>query len=107
MTTLFFLFDCVIYRFIKLLHCIFYKHLSLLHCIRYNKSVSFIEFEMAPPMEILTPFNYHQWKEDMEMQIRYKRLFKLTMETEVEEVHYVDKKKYWNMLDEAYGFLCL
>ena len=29
------------------------------------------------------------------------------MEMEVESIHYVDKAKYWNNLDEAYGFLCL
>ena len=39
------------------------QQLSLLHCIRYNNLVSFTAFEMAPPMELLTPFNYHQWKE--------------------------------------------
>ena len=62
---------------------------------------------MAPPMEVLTPFNYHQWKEDMEMQLRSKRLFRLTMEVEKEPIHYVDKEKYWNRLDEAYRCLCL
>ena len=54
---------------------------------------------MAPPMDLLTPFNYHQWKEDMEMQIHSKRLYKLIMETEKEPIHYVDKEKYWNRLD--------
>ena len=29
------------------------------------------------------------------------------MEMEVESIHYVDKAKYWNKLDEAFGFLCL
>ena len=58
-------------------------------------------------MDLLTPFNYHQWKEDMEMRLRSKRLFRLTMETEAKPVHYVDKEKYWNRLDEAYGCLCL
>ena len=29
------------------------------------------------------------------------------MEIEVKPVHYVDKEKYSNRLDEAYGFLCL
>ena len=29
------------------------------------------------------------------------------MEMEVESIHYVDKAKYWNNLDEAFGFLCL
>ena len=41
------------------------------------------------------------------MQLHSKRLFKLTMEIEAEPIHYVDKEKYWNRLDEAYGCLCL
>ena len=56
---LIFLFDCVIYRFINRIHYICYKQLSLLHYICYNSSVSFTVFEMAPPIELLTPFNYH------------------------------------------------
>ena len=58
-------------------------------------------------MEILTHFNYHQWKEEMEMQLCSKRPFRLIMEVEKETIHYVDKEKYWNMLDEAYRCLCL
>ena len=58
-------------------------------------------------MDLLTPFNYHQWKEDMEMQLHSKILFRLTMETEKELIHYVDKEKYWNRIDEAYRCLCL
>ena len=58
-------------------------------------------------MELITPFNYHRWKENMKMQLRSKILFRLTMETEEEPVHCVDTEKYWNKLDEAYGFLCL
>ena len=41
------------------------------------------------------------------MQLRSKILFRLTMETKAEPIHYVDKEKYWNRLDEAYGCLCL
>ena len=62
---------------------------------------------MTPPMDLLTPFNYHQWKEEMEMQIHSKILFRIIMEIKVDLVHYVDKEKYWNRLDEAYGCLCL
>ena len=49
---------------------------------------------MVPPMDLLTPFRYHQWKEYMEMQLLSKILFRITMETEIEETHYVDKEKY-------------
>ena len=41
------------------------------------------------------------------MQLRSKRLFRLTMETKKEPIHYVDKEKYSNRLDEAYRCLCL
>ena len=58
-------------------------------------------------MELLTPFSYHQWKEDIEKQLRSKRLFRLTMDTKAEPIHYVNKKKYWNRLDESYECLCL
>ena len=41
------------------------------------------------------------------MQLHSKRLYKVMMDIEVEPIHYVDKEKYWNKLDEAYGFLFL
>ena len=41
------------------------------------------------------------------MQLRSRRLFRLTMEAEAEPIHYVEKEKYFNRLDEAYGFVCL
>ena len=58
-------------------------------------------------MEFLSPFNYHQWKEDMEMQLHSRRLFRLTMEVDKEPINNVEKENYWNRLDEAYGCLCL
>ena len=58
-------------------------------------------------MDLLSPFNYHQCKEDMEIHICSKRLFKLTMEIEKDPIHYVNKEKYWNRLEESYGCLCL
>ena len=80
--------------------CVFYMFSSLLHCIFYNNI-------MAPFLELLTHFHYHQWKEDMEMQLHSKRLYRATMGIEVEPIHYVDKENYWNKLDEAYECLCL
>ena len=41
------------------------------------------------------------------MQLRSKRLFRLTMEVEKMPIHYVDKEKYGNMIDETYRCLCL
>ena len=60
---------------------------------------------MAHSIEPLTPFNYHQWKEDMEVLLCTKKLFRLTEETEVVPVLNHDKEKYWNRLDEAHGYL--
>ena len=62
---------------------------------------------MAHQVDLLTSFNYHQWKEDMETKLRSKKLFILTMEIEVEAILNHDKENYWNRLDESYGFLCL
>ena len=62
---------------------------------------------MAPPMNLLTTLNYHQWKEDMEMQLHSKKIFRPTMEIEAYPILNHDKEKYWNRLDEGYGCLCL
>ena len=58
-------------------------------------------------MKILTPLNYHQWKEDIEIQLLSKGLYRVIMEMELELIHYVDKEKYWNKIDEAFVFMCL
>ena len=56
---------------------------------------------------MLTPSNFFDWKEEMVIQLRAKGLFRVTMGTEVEPNSVVEKAKYFNKLDEAYGFLCL
>ena len=43
----------------------------------------------------------------MVIQLRAKGLYRVTMGTEVEPNSVVDKAKYFNRLDEAYGLLCL
>ena len=43
----------------------------------------------------------------MVIQLRAKGLFKVTMGTKVEPNFVVEKAKYFNKLDEAYGLLCL
>ena len=60
---------------------------------------------MAHPVEPFTPFNYHQWKEDMVVMLRTKQLFRLTEETEVVSALDNDKEKYLNRLDEDHGHL--
>ena len=41
------------------------------------------------------------------MHLRYKIIFRVTVVTEAEPIPYVDKEKYFNRLDEAYGCMCL
>ena len=62
---------------------------------------------MASSIELLTPFNYHQWKGDMEIQLRARGLYRVTMDIEEEPNHVVDKAIFWNKMDETYNFLCL
>ena len=81
--------------------------ISSSHSIRYNSSVLLTAFKIVHPVEPLTPFNYHQWKEDMEVLIHTKKLFKVTEGTEVEPILNHDKENYFNMLDEASGYLSL
>ena len=62
---------------------------------------------MASSIELLTPFNYHQWKGDMEIQLCAKGIYRVTMDTEEEPNHVVDKARFFNKIDEDFGFLCL
>ena len=43
----------------------------------------------------------------MVIQLRTKGIFRVTMGTKVEPNSAVEKAKYFNKLDEAYGLLCL
>ena len=56
---------------------------------------------------ILTLFNFFEWKEEMEILLREKCLYRVTMETKVEPNAVADKIKWHNRRDEAYGLLCL
>ena len=56
---------------------------------------------------ILTPFNFFEWKAEMEILLRVKCLYRLTMEIEVEPNTAAEKIKWHNRRDEAYGLLCL
>ena len=56
---------------------------------------------------ILTPFNLFEWKVEMEILLRAKALYKVTMATEVDPNSVVEKIKWHNRRDEAYGLLCL
>ena len=56
---------------------------------------------------ILTPFNFFEWKAEMEILLRAKCLYKVTMATEADPNVAVEKIKLHNRRDEAYGILCL
>ena len=62
---------------------------------------------MAHSLDLLTSFNYHQWKEDMEIQLHSKGLYRVTMNTKTKLNSAAEKIKYGNKLDDTYGLLCL
>ena len=56
---------------------------------------------------ILIPFNFFEWKAEMEILLREKGLYRVTMETKVEPSAATKKIKWHNRRDDAYGLLCL
>ena len=56
---------------------------------------------------ILTPFNYFEWKEQMDIMMRIKGLYRVTMETEAYPNVAIENIKWHNRRDEVYGLLCL
>ena len=62
---------------------------------------------MDSSVDLLTPHNFHTWKGDMEIQLCSRRIFKITMETEDEPGSSIEKSRFLNKKDEAFGFLCL
>ena len=56
---------------------------------------------------ILTPFNFFEWKEEMEILLREKGLYRVTMEIEADPNAAAEKIKWHNRRDEVYGLLCL
>ena len=55
---------------------------------------------------ILTPFNYVDWREDIQVSLFKLGLYRMTMGRETEPHHHAEKKKFLNRLDKAFGFLC-
>lgn len=60
-----------------------------------------------PKSAILTPYNYFEWKPKIQLHLRSRGLFRITMETEVEPTSAIEKSRYFNRMDEAFGILCL
>ena len=56
---------------------------------------------------MLTPFNFFEWKAEMEILLRVKGLYRVTMATKSEPNVAAEKIKWHNKRDEAYGLLCL
>jgi hypothetical protein len=59
-----------------------------------------------PQHVILTPFNYHEWN-SKEMILLSNGLYRITMGTEIEPNSAVEKEKWFNGMDEAFGLLFL
>ena len=62
---------------------------------------------MASSVDLLTPFNFHSWKGDKEIQLSSRGLYRVTMDIEEEPGSAIDKSRFLNKKDEAFGFLCL
>ena len=55
----------------------------------------------------MTPFNFFEWKDEMEILLRSKGIYRVTMETKAEPNAAIEKIKWHNRRDEAYGLLDL
>ena len=66
-----------------------------------------LKFQMASSVELLTPFNFHSWKGDMEIQLHARGLYTVTMDIEEEPSSVTYKAIFLNKKDEAFRFLCL
>ena len=53
------------------------------------------------------PFKYFKWKAKLVIHMRSKFLHRVTMGLEVEPNSAMEKWKYFNRLDEAFGIICL
>ena len=62
---------------------------------------------MASSVELFTLFNFHSWKGDMEIQLRARGLYRITMDTEEEPYFVTEKDRFLNKKDESFRFLCL
>ena len=56
---------------------------------------------------ILTPFNYHEWKSKIGILFLTKGLYRVTLDLENDPNAVIEKDKWHNRLEEAYGLLCL
>ena len=66
-----------------------------------------MENSTALTPRILTPFNYLDWRGDIQIVLRNKGLYRVTMGKEVKPQQPLEKSKYLNKLDESFGFMCI
>ena len=55
---------------------------------------------------ILTPFNYFDWRAEMQLSFYSKEYFRIILGRKVEPHHPARKNKFLNCLDESFGYLC-
>ena len=56
---------------------------------------------------ILAPFNYMDWRGDMQIMLHNKCVYRVIMDKEFVHQQPLEKLKYLNKLDEAFGFMCI
>ena len=66
-----------------------------------------MEYSAALTHIILTPFNYLYWREDMNISLCNKGLYRMTMGREVRHQQYIEKLKHLDRLDESFGYMCI
>ena len=54
---------------------------------------------------ILTPFNYVDWREDMQVSLCNKGFFRIIIGRESEPYHLAEKNKFLNNLYESFGYI--
>ena len=66
-----------------------------------------MENSVALTLRILTPFNYLDWREYVQIVLYNKGLYRVTMGKEVKPQQPLEISKYLNKLDETFGFMCI
>ena len=56
--------------------------------------------------QILTPFNYVDWREDMQLALCKRDCYRIILGRETDPHHPAKKNKFINHLDEYFGYLC-
>ena len=56
--------------------------------------------------QILTPFNYVDWRVDMQVSLRKLGMYRMNMGRETEPYHPIEKNKFQIRLDATFGFVC-